>query len=100
MGTYSTDDHLTMVRGCNIVQSLLNMLHGGCHSKANYVTAAQKRVQTRVRSGLSSMLMEFRPLEESDLQEFLKHRQHYAGGGVAIPFGERGGVPPQQPQLT
>ena len=93
MGSMSTGDHLTLVRGCNIVQSVLNMLHGGYHSDVKFVTAAQKRVQARVWAGLESMLMNFKPLEEDTIQEFLKHRQHYAGGGVAIPLGERGGVP-------
>ena len=93
MGSMSTDDHLTFVRGCNIVQSVLNMLHGSYHLDSKFVTAAQKRVQTRVRSSLDSMLVELKLLDDENIREFLKHRQHYAGGGVAIPLGERGGVP-------
>ena len=93
MGSGSTDEHLTLVRGCNIVQSLLNMLHGSYDDSIKFVTAAHRRVQTRVRSGLESMLMGFELLDDDAIQEFLKHRQHYAGGGVALPLGERGGVP-------
>ena len=40
-----------------------------------------------------SMMVELKPLDLLEVQEFLKHSQHYAGGGVAVPLGDRGGVP-------
>ena len=93
MGDLSAGDHLLVARGCNIVQALLNMLYGGCGGRSTFVTAAQHRVQTRLRSGWESMMVDFKPQDLGEIQEFLKHSRHYAGGGVAIPLGERGGVP-------
>ncbi|CAK9096680.1 eEF1A lysine and N-terminal methyltransferase (eEF1A-KNMT) (Methyltransferase-like protein 13) [Includes: eEF1A lysine methyltransferase [Durusdinium trenchii] len=93
MGSSLTGDQLTWARGVNIVQAVLNMLHGGGGQRASFITAAQTRVQARLKSGLESMMVDFEFLDKEGVQEFLKHHQHYAGGGAAIPLGERGGVP-------
>ncbi|CAK9045996.1 unnamed protein product [Durusdinium trenchii] len=90
MGSSLTGDQLTWARGVNIVQAVLNMLHGGGGQRASFITAAQTRVQARLKSGLESMMVDFEFLDKEGVQEFLKHHQHYAGGGAAIPLGERG----------
>ena len=79
--------------GVNLVQSVLNMLHGGQKMKFDCISAAHQRIQTRLESGLKDMMMDFSPMGTEEVHEFLRHQEHYAGGGPAIPLGSRGGVP-------
>ena len=37
--------------------------------------------------------MDLDPMDVESIHEFLKHQEHYAGGGPAIPLGSKGGVP-------
>ena len=93
MGDLSEDSSTCIARGVNLVQSALNMLHGGQKSKFDFVSAAHQRIQTRLESGWKDMLMDFTSMDVTAIHEFLKHQEHYAGGGPAIPLGSKGGVP-------
>eukprot|EP00434_Breviolum_minutum_P045769 symbB.v1.2.041102.t1/scaffold7825.1/size10313/1 len=93
MGDLGEDSFTCIARGVNLVQSALNMLHGGQKSKFDFVSAAHQRIQTRLESGWKDMLMDFTPMDVTAIHEFLKHQEHYAGGGPAIPLGSKGGVP-------
>ena len=93
MGGLRFDEHTLTARGVNLVQSVLNMLHGGQFVRHSYITAAHQRIHERLKTGVEAMMVDFDLVDENSIHEFLKHRQHYAGGGPAIPLGNRGGVP-------
>lgn len=93
MGNLDDEDDSAIARGVNLVQAVLNELHGGSHNSATVLTAAHRRVHARLERELHSMMVDGALLGPLEIQEFLKHQQHYAEGGVAMSLGSRGGVP-------
>ena len=93
MGSMVEDSTCVLARGVNLAQAVLNMLFGSKQETPRFLTAAHRRIQARLESGWSSMMVEATTVEDDELRQFLKHQQHYAGGGTAIPLGDRGGVP-------
>ena len=81
--------------GGNMVLAALNWMHGGQPSRGNMVlTAAHKRVHSRVECALRDMVMTDDPiLTKGGLDSFLRQTQHYRGGGAVLALGVRGGVP-------
>ena len=93
MGTLDSDEEFGVAHGVNLIQAALNMLHGSLDVEFKFVSAAHSRIQARLGSGLKDMMMDFELMSLDEIRQFLKHNQHYTGGGIAIPLGSRGGVP-------
>lgn len=93
MGSVSDNFAAAEAHGVNLVQSVLNMLHGSQKVNYRFISAAHQRIQARLESGWRDMMMDLDPMDVESIHEFLKHQEHYAGGGPAIPLGSKGGVP-------
>lgn len=80
--------------GGNLMLGILNWLHGGPTEFNSILSAAHKRVRTRMVSALRALVMTDESILSSDeLDSFLRQSQLYSGGGVVLALGVRGGVP-------
>ena len=81
--------------GGNAVVACLNWMHGVQGQGAlPVVTAAHRRVHSRIERALEAMVLTDEPiLTKSGLDHFLRQSEFYTGDGVTLALGIRGGVP-------
>jgi len=79
--------------GGNLVLDALNWMHGG-GSIRDELSAAHRRVHSRVVDGLLALVMTDEPiLSPQGMDTFLRQSQLYSNCGVVLALGVRGGVP-------
>ncbi len=81
--------------GGNMVVACLNWMHGEQRQgEMPVVSAAQRRVHSRIERTLEALVMTDEPiLSKCGLEQFLRHTEFYTGEGVTLALGMRGGVP-------
>lgn len=81
--------------GGNLVLLALNWLHGGrCELMTSLVTAAHRRIFTRVGNALRALVMTDEPVMGPEgLDHYMRQTQLYTGSGVVLALGVKGGVP-------
>lgn len=81
--------------GGNMVVACFNWMHGGQEQGVlPVVSAAQRRVHSRIERALEAIVMTDEPiLSKCGLEQFLRHTEFYTGEGVTLALGMRGGVP-------
>ncbi|CAK9026865.1 Uncharacterized protein SCF082_LOCUS17697 [Durusdinium trenchii] len=81
--------------GGNLILLALNWLHGGrCELLTSLVTAAHRRIFTRVGKALEALVMTDEPVMGPEgLDHYMRQTQLYTGSGVVLALGVKGGVP-------
>ena len=84
-----------LFHGGNMVIAVLNWMHGGqkWHGPL-FLSAAHRRVHSRIERALRDLVMTDDPiLSSGGLDSFLKQTEHYRGGSAVLALGAKGGVP-------
>ena len=81
--------------GLDVLVGCFNYLYSGDRpSKFDYLTAAHRRVHSRLTQRLEALVMtDSSTMSQEATLDLLKHALHYEGQADVRPLGSRGGVP-------